>query len=161
MTTIEINNSLQSYEWKNLANNTNLNAHPDFKMIDETTATIGGYAIIRFNCNPENLEDIEMEKEDAADLCKRYTNGQILPALALMTMVRERDLSVLPDAVEEYENPFFESDKNREFYPFVSNEKELHEYLEDELIDGDVDEHMERFKNQYVHSPIGTIFLNF
>lgn len=153
MTTIEIN-STNYYNWNQPNTSMMLGMRPAFRMIDRTTATIDDYATIKFFCRPE---DLFTEKKAACDLCKRHTNGEILPALAFMNVVHEDDLYTLLDNLRMFESePMI-------FYPFVKNEKELREYLESDwnAPADEVNDHIQRFGNRYEYSPIGAIFANY
>lgn len=133
------------------------NRHPEFKMLDESTGTIGSYAIIKFNeRDPQDLDD---EKESAAEICERYTHEEIIPALALMDYKKVDDFDKLPKYITEFEESL-KSGEPMDFYPFVASEKELRGYLEDEFVTGDVDEHLKEFGDQYIYSPLGALFLN-
>ena len=133
------------------------NRHPDFKMIDENTGMVGSYAIIKFNeKDPQDLDD---EKESAAEICERYTHEEIMPALALMAYQQDDRFDKLPEYIAEFEKSR-KSGEPMDFYPFVASEKELRGYLEDEFLTGDVDEHLKEFGDQYIYSPLGALFLN-
>lgn len=133
------------------------NRHPEFKMIDENTGTIGSYAIIKFNeRDPQDLDD---EKENAAEICERYTHEEIIPALALMAYQQDDRFDKLPEYIAEFEKSR-KSGEPMGFYPFATNEKELRGYLEDEMIDQNIDEHLKDFGGQYIYSPLGALFLN-
>ena len=133
------------------------NRHPDFKMIDENTGMVGSYAIIKFNeKDPQDLDD---EKESAAEICERYTHEEIMPALALMAYQQDDRFDKLPEYIAEFEKSR-KSGEPMDFYPFATNEKELREYLEDEMIDQNIDEHLKDFGDQYIYSPLGALFLN-
>ena len=133
------------------------NRHPDFKMIDENTGMVGSYAIIKFNeKDPQDLDD---EKESAAEICERYTHEEIMPALALMAYQQDDRFDKLPEYIAEFEKSR-KSGEPMGFYPFATNEKELRGYLEDEMIDQNIDEHLKDFGGQYIYSPLGALFLN-
>lgn len=133
------------------------NRHPEFKMIDKNTGTIGSYAIIKFNeRDPQDLDD---EKENAAEICERYTHEEIIPALALMAYQQDDRFDKLPEYIAEFEKSR-KSGEPMGFYPFATNEKELRGYLEDEMIDQNIDEHLKDFGDQYIYSPLGALFLN-
>ena len=133
------------------------NRHPDFKMIDENTGMVGSYAIIKFNeKDPQDLDD---EKENAAEICERYTHEEIIPALALMAYQQDDRFDKLPEYIAEFEKSR-KSGEPMGFYPFATNEKELRGYLEDEMIDQNIDEHLKDFGGQYIYSPLGALFLN-
>ena len=133
------------------------NRHPDFKMIDENTGMVGSYAIIKFNeKDPQDLDD---EKESAAEICERYTHEEIIPALALMAYQQDDRFDKLPEYIAEFEKSR-KSGEPMGFYPFATNEKELRGYLEDEMIDQNIDEHLKDFGDQYIYSPLGALFLN-
>lgn len=133
------------------------NRHPEFKMIDKNTGTIGSYAIIKFNeRDPQDLDD---EKENAAEICERYTHEEIIPALALMAYQQDDRFDKLPEYIAEFEKSR-KSGEPMGFYPFATNEKELRGYLEDEMIDQNIDEHLKDFGGQYIYSPLGALFLN-
>lgn len=133
------------------------NRHPEFKMIDKNTGTIGSYAIIKFNeRDPQDLDD---EKENAAEICERYTHEEIMPALALMAYQQDDRFDKLPEYIAEFEKSR-KSGEPMGFYPFATNEKELRGYLEDEMIDQNIDEHLKDFGDQYIYSPLGALFLN-
>lgn len=133
------------------------NRHPEFKMIDDNTGTIGSYAIIKFN--ERDPEDLESEKESAAEICERYTHEEIIPALALMAYQQDDRFDKLPEYIAEFEKSR-KSGEPMGFYPFATSEKELRGYLEDEFLTGDVDEHLKEFGDQYIYSPLGALFLN-
>lgn len=133
------------------------NRHPEFKMIDKNTGTIGSYAIIKFNeRDPQDLDD---EKESAAEICERYTHEEIIPALALMAYQQDDRFDKLPEYIAEFEKSR-KSGEPMGFYPFATNEKELRGYLENEMIDQNIDEHLKDFGGQYIYSPLGALFLN-
>ena len=133
------------------------NRHPEFKMLDENTGTIGSYAIIKFNeRDPQDLDD---ETESAAEICERYTHEEIIPALALMAYQQDDRFDKLPEYIAEFEKSR-KSGEPMGFYPFATNEKELRGYLEDEMIDQNIDEHLKDFGGQYIYSPLGALFLN-
>lgn len=133
------------------------NRHPEFKMIDKNTGTIGSYAIIKFNeRDPQDLDD---EKENAAEICERYTHEEIIPALALMAYQQDDRFDKLPEYIAEFEKSR-KSGEPMGFYPFATNEKELRGYLENEMIDQNIDEHLKDFGGQYIYSPLGALFLN-
>lgn len=133
------------------------NRHPEFKMIDKNTGTIGSYAIIKFNeRDPQDLDD---EKENAAEICERYTHEEIIPALALMAYQQDNRFDKLPEYIAEFEKSR-KSGEPMGFYPFATNEKELRGYLENEMIDQNIDEHLKDFGGQYIYSPLGALFLN-
>lgn len=133
------------------------NRHPEFKMIDENTGTIGSYAIIKFNeRDPQDLDD---EKESATEICERYTHEEIIPALALMAYQQDDRFDKLPEYIAEFEKSR-KSGEPMGFYPFATNEKELRGYLENEMIDQNIDEHLKDFGDQYIYSPLGALFLN-
>lgn len=133
------------------------NRHPDFKMIDENTGMVGSYAIIKFNeKDPQDLDD---EKESAAEICERYTHEEIMPALALMAYQQDDRFDKLPEYIAEFEKSR-KSGEPMGFYPFATNEKELRGYLENEMIDQNIDEHLKDFGGQYIYSPLGALFLN-
>lgn len=133
------------------------NRHPEFKMIDENTGMIGDYAIIKFN--ERDPEDLESEKESAAEICERYTHEEIIPALALMDYQQDDHFDKLPKYVAEFEKSR-KSGKPMYFHPFATNEKELYDYLTEEWPDENIDEYFEKYGNDYVYSPLGTLFLN-
>lgn len=153
MTTIEINNNMTEQE----ENAVWFNYRPDFKMIDDNTGMIGDYAIIKFN--ERDPEDLESEKESAADICERYTNDEIMRALALMDYRKDDHFDRLPKYINEF-NRSLKSGEPMDFYPFVKDESELRGYLEDEMITGDVDEYLESARDLYIYSPLGALFLN-
>lgn len=133
------------------------NRHPEFKMIDENTGAIDSYAIIKFNeRDPQDLDD---EKESAAEICERYTHEEIIPALALMAYQQDDRFDKLPEYIAEFEKSR-KSGEPMGFYPFATNEKELRGYLENEMIDQNIDEHLKDFGDQYIYSPLGALFLN-
>lgn len=133
------------------------NRHPEFKMIDENAGMIGDYAIVKFHeRDPQDLDD---EKESAAEICERYTHEEIIPALALMAYQQDDRFDKLPEYIAEFEKSR-KSGEPMGFYPFAANEKELRGYLEDEMIDQNIDEHLKDFGDQYIYSPLGALFLN-
>lgn len=135
------------------------NRHPEFKMIYETTATVSGFATIKFDYDVEDTDQVKTEQEIAADICERHTNIQIMQALALMDYKKVDDFDKLPKYITEFEESL-KSGEPMDFYPFVASEKELRGYLEDEFVTGDVDEHLKEFGDQYIYSPLGALFLN-
>ncbi|MDU5649390.1 MAG: hypothetical protein E6042_10460 [Haemophilus parainfluenzae] len=154
MTTIKINE--QANEQKKPFFN---QMHAEFKMIDETTATVSGFATIKFDYDVEDTDQVKTEQEIAADICERHTNIQIMQALALMDYKKVDDFDKLPKYITEFEESL-KSGEPMDFYPFVASEKELRGYLEDEFVTGDVDEHLKEFGDQYIYSPLGALFLN-
>lgn len=133
------------------------NRHPDFKMIDENTGMVGSYAIIKFNeKDPQDLDD---EKESAAEICERYTHEEIMPALALMAYQQDDRFDKLPEYIAEFEKSR-KSGEPMDFYPFAKNEKELRGYLEEERPDQDIDEYLEKYRDDYFYTAIGTLDLN-
>lgn len=153
MTKIQINDKMTKQE----LNEMNLDARAEFKMIDENTGMIGNYAIIKFyERDPQDLDD---EKESAAEICERYTHEEIIPALALMAYQQDDRFDKLPEYIAEFEKSR-KSGEPMGFYPFATNEKELRGYLEDEMIDQNIDEHLKDFGGQYIYSPLGALFLN-
>lgn len=153
MTKIQISDKMTKQE----LNEMNLDARAEFKMIDENTGMIGNYAIIKFyERDPQDLDD---EKESAAEICERYTHEEIIPALALMAYQQDDRFDKLPEYIAEFEKSR-KSGEPMGFYPFATNEKELRGYLEDEMIDQNIDEHLKDFGDQYIYSPLGALFLN-
>lgn len=131
----------------------------EFKMIDETTATVSGFATIKFDYDVEDIDQVKTEQELAAAYCEQYTNEQIMQALALMDYKQDDRFDKLPEYIAEFEKSR-KSGEPMGFYPFATNEKELRGYLEDEMIDQNIDEHLKDFGDQYIYSPLGALFLN-
>lgn len=154
MTTIKINE--QANEQKKPFFN---QMRAEFKMIDETTATVSGFATIKFDYDVEDTDQVKTEQEIAADICERHTNIQIMQALALMDYKKVDDFDTLPKYITEFEESL-KSGEPMGFYPFATNEKELRGYLENEMIDQNIDEHLKDFGDQYIYSPLGALFLN-
>ena len=153
MTKIQINDKMTKQE----LNEMNLDARAEFKMIDENTGMIGNYAIIKFyERDPQDLDD---EKETAAEICERHTNEEIMQALVLMTYEKVDDFDRLPKYIDEF-NRSLKSGEPMRFLPDATNEKELREYLKEERPYEDIDEHLKKYGDDYFYSPIGTIDLN-
>lgn len=157
MTTIEINNRMTEQE----ENELNLDARPEFKIEMETgdkaTATVGKIATVTIRAN-QFEKDLEERKETAAAIISPLTNVQIMLGLTFMTYKKENSLNKLPTYVAELAT-IFNSREPIGFFPFVKNEEELREYLKEEGIE-DIDEHLNEYGDQYIYSPLGTLFLN-
>lgn len=177
MITIEINNQMTEQEEKKI----NLRDHPEIKFLTETRykaiATIGKLATVTISANRFE-DDLEEEKERAAEICKTYTNGEIMAALALMAYKKENDLTKLSGYYVDLMRSC--QDAPMIFYPFIKNEEELREDLksEEELAEvlkeeniDDIDErlaecgnrvseYLAECGNQYFYTPLGTLFLN-
>ena len=153
MTTIEINNNITKKELDAIM----LERRPEFTMIDENTGMIDNYAIVKFD--EKDPEDLESEKENAADLCKRYTNEEIMQALILMTYEKGDYFDRLPKYIDEF-NRSLKSGEPMSFYPDATNENELREYLKEEWQDENIDEYLKDYGDDYFYSAIGTICLN-
>ena len=161
MTTIKINNNIP--EQKEIFFD---RMRGEFKMIDESTGIIKNYAIIEFDYDIEDTDQVKTEQECVADICKRYTNEQIMQALALMDYKKVDDFDKLPKYIAEFEESL-RSGEPMEFYDFIKNEDDLREYLESEWIaeneenkEKEINEHIKIFGNQYIYSPLGALFLN-
>lgn len=135
------------------------NRHPEFKMIDETTATVSGFATIKFDYDVEDIDQVKTEQELAAAYCEQYTNEQIMQALALMDYKQEDDFDKLPKYVTEFEESL-KSGEPMNFYDFIKNEDDLRDYLTEEWPDENIDEYLEKYGDDYVYSPLGALFLN-
>lgn len=131
----------------------------EFKMIDETTATVSGFATIKFDYDVEDIDQVKTEQELAAAYCKQYTNEQIMQALALMDYKQEDDFDKLPKYVTEFEESL-KSGEPMNFYDFIKNEDDLRDYLTEEWPDENIDEYLEKYGDDYVYSPLGALFLN-
>ena len=144
MTKIEINDQFTKKEMDAIM----LERRPEFTMIDENTGMIDNYAIVKFD--ERDPEDLESEKENAADLCIRYTNEEIMQALILMTYEKGDYFDRLPKYIDEF-NRSPKSGEPMSFYPDATNEK---------WQDINIDEHMKDYGDDYFYSAIGTICLN-
>ena len=154
MATIKINNNIP--EQKEIFFD---RMRGEFKMIDETTATVSGFATIKFDYDVEDVDQVKTEQELAAAYCKQYTNEQIMQALALMDYKQEDDFDKLPKYVTEFEESL-KSGEPMNFYDFIKNEDDLRDYLTEEWPDENIDEYLEKYGDDYVYSPLGALFLN-
>lgn len=158
MITIKINEQMDAQK------DVNLDARAEFKMIDDKTATLDDYAIIEIYLFAN--DDLEEEKEHAANICERYTNGEIMQALALMNYRKDDHFERLPKYVDEF-NRSLKSGEPMDFYDFIKNEDDLRAYLESEWIaeneenrENEINEYLKDCGDDYIYSPIGTLFLN-
>lgn len=161
MTTIEINNN--ATEQKDLFFD---RMRGEFKMIDENTGMISDYAIIKFDYDVEDTDQVKTEQELAEAYCKQYTNEQIMQALALMDYKKVDDFDKLPKYIAEFEESL-KSGEPMDFYDFIKNEDDLREYLESEWIaeneenrENEINEYLEKYGSDYIYSAIGALFLN-
>ena len=161
MTTIKINNNIT--EPKEVFFD---RMRGEFKMINENTGIIKNYAIIEFDYDIEDIDQVKTEQEYVSDICKRYTNEQLMQALALMDYEHVNDFDKLPKYVTKFEESL-KSGEPMEFYDFIKNEDDLREYIEsewtaenEETKEKEINEHIKIFGNQYIYSPLGALFLN-
>lgn len=162
MITIKINNNITKKELDAIM----LERRPEFTMIDDNTGTIGNYAIVEIYLFAN--DDFDDEKESVADLCKRYTNEEIMQALILMTYEKVDYFDRLPKYIDEF-NRSLKSGEPMRFFPDATNEKEIREYLKDESrfpgandedLEKEANETLEKYGDDYFYTPIGTINLN-